>query len=69
MLNDRVRTILIVAVSLVWVANYTASIINPNYKPDPAINAPFLAVIGALVASGRGGGKSDPKPPKEDESE
>ena len=50
MFGERVRVILIVLVSVVWAVNYTASVINPAYKPDPAINAPFLAVIGALVA-------------------
>ncbi len=64
MVGERVRVTLIVLVSVVWAVNYTASVINPAYKPDPAINAPFLAVIGALVA---GTGKSRDKDTKDGE--
>ncbi len=50
-MGDKARNALIALIALVWAVNYTATLVKPDYKPDPAINAPFLAVIGALVAA------------------
>ncbi len=52
-IGERMRYALIALIALVWAVNYLATLVKPDYKPDPAINAPFLAVIGALVAGAK----------------
>jgi hypothetical protein len=52
--SERVRTVLIGVVTTVWAANFVAGMAVPDYEPDQAINAIFMAVVGGLFALGRG---------------
>jgi len=52
-LSNKVRTLLIVVVTLVWAANFTAPIVVKDYKPAPELNVAFMAIIGVLTASYR----------------
>lgn len=47
------------AVVLGWLVNLTLPAVIRDYKPDPAVNAPFMAVVAIVVASYNksGGGK------------
>lgn len=53
MLDGRLRDALVVLVAIGWVASILGSIFNPNYEPDPSINAAFALVIGAALGVGR----------------
>lgn len=53
MLDGRVRDALVVLVGVGWVASIIGSIFNPNYEPDPSINAAFALVIGAALGIGK----------------
>lgn len=59
MLNERLANGVIVLVSLVWATNFAAGLLVDDYKPDQAINAIFMAIVGgtfALKGRGSGGG-------------
>lgn len=43
-------------VTCVWAANFTASLILADYKPDPLVHAAFMSVIGYLLVGERRGG-------------
>lgn len=50
-MGDRVKTIIIVIVALVWAANFTAPLFIKDYQPSPELNVAFMAVIGFATAS------------------
>jgi hypothetical protein len=50
-LSNRLRTILIVVVTLVWALNFTAPIFVKDYKPAAELNVAFMAILGVLTAS------------------
>lgn len=45
------RNVIAGVVTLVWALNIVGSLIFHEYKPDPNINAIFMAVVGGLFAS------------------
>lgn len=53
MLPPKVLTGLCVLVAAVWAVSIGASMLNPNYEPDPAINAIFGGTIGTALTLGR----------------
>lgn len=53
MLDGRVRDALILLVAVGWVASIIGQIFNPNYEPDPSVNASFALVIGAALGLGK----------------
>lgn len=65
MVSGRVRTGLCILVAVIWSGSIVLSWLRPeDYKPDPAVNAVFSTVIGAVVVLG-GKEKEKPKtPPK-----
>lgn len=50
-MSNRVRTILIAVVTIVWGINMLAPIAVTDYKPAPELNVAFMAIVGALTAS------------------
>lgn len=62
-MNNRLRTALIVMISVVWAANFATPVFRPNYKPPAEINVAFMGVVGLLTATyqknGDGKGKGD----------
>lgn len=54
MLGERVRNALCGLVALAWVANILVSMVNADYKPDPAVNGVFSGMIGAVLAASTG---------------
>lgn len=52
MISNRVRTAIIAVVTGVWTANFAATFVVEDYKPDQAINGIFMAVVGTLFALG-----------------
>jgi len=58
-LSNKVRTLLIVVVTLVWAANFVAPIFVKDYTPAPELNVAFMAIIGVLTASYRKGKNDD----------
>lgn len=65
-MDPHLRTALIVVVTLVWAANFTAPIFVVGYTVKPEINVVFMAILGVLTASGVP--PSDPPSSKEDDS-
>jgi hypothetical protein len=62
--NNKIRTALIVLISLVWSSSFVATIFEHGYKPPPEINMAFMGVVGMLTATYQ---KDSRKPPKDDE--
>jgi nitrogen fixation-related uncharacterized protein len=54
-LSNKQALVLIAVVTLVWAANNLASIFVHEYRPDPSVNAVFLAIIAYLFAVKRNG--------------
>lgn len=53
MVSGRVRTGLCILVAVIWSGSIVLSWLRPDdYKPDPAVNAVFSTVIGAVVVLG-----------------
>jgi uncharacterized membrane protein YeaQ/YmgE (transglycosylase-associated protein family) len=48
-ISDTTRSIIIYVVLLVWAVNFFAPFVLKDFKPDPAINGIFTAVIGAVL--------------------
>lgn len=64
MVHGRLRAGLCCLVAGLWGASVGRQIFDPSFHPDPAINAVFSTVIGAVVVLG---GKEKPEnpPPRE----
>ena len=53
-MGNRLRTGLVLTVTLVWAANAVAPIFVKGYEPPAELNVAFMAVLGILTgASGR----------------
>lgn len=50
MLPKPLANAIVVLVTLVWVANFVAQFVLPEYKPDPFINTIFAALVGGALA-------------------
>lgn len=55
MLPKPLATAIVVLVTLVWVANFIAQFVIPEYKPDPFINTIFAALVGGALALSKKG--------------
>lgn len=53
MLPPRVLTGLCVLVAAIWAASIVLDMVDPDYQPDPAINAIFGGTIGTALTLGR----------------
>lgn len=49
-MSNSVRTALIILVSLVWSANFTAPIFVKDYAPPEGVHVAFMAVVGILTS-------------------
>lgn len=59
-MSDRLATVIIVVVTLVWVVNFFARFVVPGYQPSEAINGIFMAIVGSIFAfKGRRRGRRD----------
>lgn len=50
-MNSRVRTFIIVIVTVVWALNFLAVIAIPGYQAPPEINSIFMGTVGAALAT------------------
>jgi len=57
MLPRPVATVIVALTTIVWLANFFAPFFWIEYKPDPAINGIYLAIIGGALALSRSEGK------------
>lgn len=69
MIDPKLRNWIISTVTVVWALNFLVGIIPWfNYKPDQAINAIFMAIVGGLfaISARRNGDDGDKKeiPPR-----
>jgi drug/metabolite transporter (DMT)-like permease len=46
---DKLRTALVLCVSLVWGVNFCAPVFIKSYVPPPEVNVLFMAIVGALM--------------------
>lgn len=44
-----VRLGLVALVSGAWAASFVTSLLNPDYHPDPSVNAAFTVVLGVVL--------------------
>lgn len=63
MLSGRVRTGLCILVAAVWATSILMSWFNPEYKPDPTLNAMFASIIGFAITLGGKDKDDDRKKP------
>lgn len=62
MISQRTRTVVIAVVTTVWVANFAAGFVVPQYEPSESVNAIFMGIVGAMFALGakkNGGGNGE----------
>jgi hypothetical protein len=52
MIPQKVLTGICVLVAAVWAASIVLDMVNPEYSPDPAINAIFGGTIGTALTLG-----------------
>jgi hypothetical protein len=53
MIDPKMKNIILVTVTSVWAANFTAGLLPfLNYQPDQAINAIFMGIVGGVFALG-----------------
>jgi hypothetical protein len=45
-----ISNVIIVLISIVWVANFFAQFVVHDYHPDPSINGVFGAIVGGALA-------------------
>lgn len=66
MLDGRVRDIVVVIIAIAWGASRLTSMINPEYKVDPGVDAAFALVVGAVIGVGKKehGKDRDDDPPR-----
>lgn len=55
-MSQRFRAVLIGLVGAAWATSFVVSIFNPEYHPDPSVNAAFTLVIGAALYRGKADG-------------
>lgn len=70
MIDPRLRNWIISTVTVVWALNFLVGIIPAfHYKPDQAINAIFMAIVGGLfaISARRDDKKELPKKKKDEE--
>ena len=61
-MNDRIRSILLVTIAVVWVSNFVAPMFVAQYVPPPEVHLIFMAVVAGLVkSSGKDKDDSDTK--------
>lgn len=51
MLSARVRTVIVLAITAVWVLNFVATVALPGYKAPPEINSIFMAMVGTVLVT------------------
>lgn len=59
LLPRRLANAILVTVSIVWVINFGAQFVVPDYHSDVSINGIFIAVVGGAFALSRKGGDDD----------
>lgn len=50
-MSNRVRTLLVVMVAVVWALNFAAPVFVKDFKPAPELNVAFMAILGILTSS------------------
>lgn len=60
MISPKLRNWVVGIVTGVWALNFAAGLVPElHYKPDQAINAVFMAIVGGMVALGAKGKNKD----------
>lgn len=65
MLSRPIASAILVITTLVWVGNFAAQFIDPEYKSDPIYHAVFMSLVGGALALTRKdqNGDQPPSPP------
>lgn len=64
-MNSKLRTALIVTITIVWAVNFLAPVYQHSYKPPAEINLAFMGVVGMLTAGYKNGTPPPPPPAPE----
>lgn len=54
-MSDRLRSVVILIVVVVWALNVTVPIFVKDYKAIPELNAAFMGMVGLIIAGRKGG--------------
>lgn len=49
MINPKLANVIIVVVTVVWVASFIVSVTVAEYRADPQVNAIFMGIVGGSV--------------------
>lgn len=67
-MSEKLRTIVIVIVTVAWALNVTVPIFVKDYEPIPELSAAFMGLVGLIIVGkgndGGGGGNNPPEPPQ-----
>lgn len=58
-MSDRLRSVVILIVVVVWALNITVPIFVKDYKAIPELNAAFMGMVGLIIAGKKGGEGED----------
>ncbi|QGJ92131.1 hypothetical protein PBI_LAUER_22 [Gordonia phage Lauer] len=61
--------VIVVSISLIWVANAAARVFVSGYEPNAGIDTLMLAVVGFLLATRKGGDDDEDDSPTNNNSE
>lgn len=68
MISPRLRTTIVVVVTVVWAVNFGAGLIpGLGYETDPTIHAVFMAIVGGAIALGRNDKHNGDRATKDDQ--
>lgn len=70
-MSNKIRTIISIAVTVVWTLNFLASLAIPGYEAPPEINSIFMGTVGVALATSPmfNRASEDSRPPAEDDQE
>jgi hypothetical protein len=67
-MGNKLRSVLVIIVAVVWAMNFLAPLWNKEYSPAPELNVAFMAILGVLTASyNKAEDKSESKKKKDDD--
>lgn len=64
-MSNRIRSALIVFISLIWAANFTAPIFIKEYVALPEVHIIFMTIVALLVKTSNGGDDQNGNEPRQ----
>lgn len=64
-MSNRIRSAIIVFISLIWAATFTAPIFVKGYTAPAEVHIIFMTIIAVLVQTNNGGGNQNDNEPRQ----